>query len=81
MSRLRNRTAIEPAHPQNRFGELPWRLLADSNLWWDELLLAPNIGTARQRGPTLDRLVRKPGFAPAPFASQAKMLRLHHDPD
>jgi len=31
MSRLRNRTAIEPAHPQNRPGELPSRLLAGSN--------------------------------------------------
>lgn len=31
MSRVRIRTAIESAHPQNRSGELPWRLLADSN--------------------------------------------------
>jgi hypothetical protein len=31
MSRVRIRTAIESARAQNRFGELPWRLLADSN--------------------------------------------------
>jgi hypothetical protein len=28
---VRIRTAIEPAHPQNRSGELPSRLLAGSN--------------------------------------------------
>jgi len=27
------------------------------------------------------KLVRKPGFAPGPFASRAKMLLLHHNPD
>jgi hypothetical protein len=31
MSRVRIRTAIESTRPQNRSGELPWRLLADSN--------------------------------------------------
>ena len=31
MSRVRIRTAIESARPQNRSGELPRRLLADSN--------------------------------------------------
>lgn len=30
-SRLRIRTALEPARPQNRSGELPTRLLAGSN--------------------------------------------------
>ena len=28
----------------------------------------------------LVKLVRKPGFAPGPFASRAKMLLLHHNP-
>lgn len=29
----------------------------------------------------VSHLVRKPGFAPGPFASRAKMLLLHHNPE
>ena len=41
ISRLRNRTAIEPAHPQNRTGKLPMRLLADSKCF--ELVRKPGF--------------------------------------
>src|SRR3989442_5549275 len=41
ISRLRNRTAIEPAHPQNRPGKLPMRLLADSKCF--ELVRKPGF--------------------------------------
>ncbi len=51
MSRVRIRTAIESARPQNRSGELPWRLLADSNCknWSGRRDLHPHSPRHRRR--------------------------------
>ena len=59
---MRIRTAIEPAHPQDRLSGLLNRLLLIQICGRDELLLVPNIEAARQRGPTLNEFGQEAGI-------------------
>lgn len=70
---LRNRRQASNLRlPNSRSGALS--LLSYSAFGF--VLLSDNPQRAAHR----NVLVRKPGFAPGPFASRAKMLLLHHNP-